>query len=565
LYIDEVNLLDDHLVDIILDAAASGLNVVEREGLSLSHPAEFTLIGTMNPEEGELRPQFLDRFGLSVQVESEKDLDLRVRLTLSREEFEANPAAFREKYAEESAELKAQVARAVEILPQVATPLRIRQFIAQLCAERYVAGHRADIYLERAAQTLTALKGRRIVSEEEVLTVAPLVLAHRQRDLAPPPPPQSQPEKNPEYDDPNDSKDEENEPQSKDDRDQNDNPNREDPNEAEGGGPENGAQPQEETLTHQTEGPEEGQELDGEEVPPDNSGEDLDYDAVAERVFEIGQTFRVKRFSVNQDRFRRRGPGRRSRTRVSQKRGRSVKSGPNDGTGDIALDATIRAAAPYQKSREKVPGLALSLRTWDIRSHVREKKMGHHIFFVVDASGSMGARGRMAAAKGAIMSILLDAYQKRDQVALVSFRRYEAALNLPLTSSVDLAGKLLAEMPTGGRTPLSQGLALTFREVKNVLVKNPLARPIVILITDGRGNVGLFGDTEAKRPLLETWDLARLMAKEKRVKYLLVDTEEHSLLSFNMAARLAEALGAEYFQIDELKAETLLDIVKKER
>ena len=172
----------------------------------------------------------------------------------------------------------------------------------------------------------------------------------------------------------------------------------------------------------------------------------------------------------------------------------------------------------------------------------------------------MGARGRMAASKGAVMSLLLDAYQKRDRVALISFRRHEAKLNLPLTASVDLAGRLLAEMPVGGRTPLSAGLSRTWAEVGKALRKNPLARPIVLIITDGRSNVALDGHGE--NPLREAWRLARAMRREERVKYIVVDTEEAGAVRFGLAAQLAGALGADYFKINELKAEALVSIVR---
>jgi magnesium chelatase subunit D len=571
LYVDEVNLLDDHVVDLVLDAAASGVNVLEREGLSVTQPARFLLIGTMNPEEGELRPQFLDRFGLAVKVESEKDPDLRVRLTLLRAEFEADPVSFRGQYENESNKLRAQIATAQKLLPEIEIPTRVRKFIAHLATEKNVAGHRADLFLERAAVSLTALNGRRIVSEEEVLIAAPLALSHRQRESAPPRPkekPKSPPPEDPEEPQDPDQKDKEEKVQENPERFEKPPQNDQDPN-SEADRPKealNEAADQEEADSNSDSGQDPNAPKNSSPHETDSQEEDsgpLDYESIMERVFEIGETFRVKPFSVAKDRFRRRGSGRRSRSRVNSKQGRYVKSGPNDGSGDLALDATIRAAAPYQLNRPKPPGLALALTSADIRARVREKKMGHHLFFVVDASGSMGAKGRMAAAKGAVLSLLLDAYQKRDQVALISFRRDLAVVNLPLTASVDLAGKLLAEMPTGGRTPLTHGLALTFREIKNVLAKNPLARPIVIFITDGRGNVGL-SDPEAPRPLLETWALAQIMAREKRAKYLVVDTEEHSFLAFNMAARLAEALGADYFQIDEMKAQTLLDIVRRE-
>ncbi|MDR1576888.1 MAG: magnesium chelatase subunit D family protein [Deltaproteobacteria bacterium] len=559
LYVDEVNLLDDHIVDLLLDAASSGHNALEREGLSTQRPARFLLVGTMNPEEGELRPQFLDRFGLAVLVESEKDPGLRVELIKLREEFEADPVGFRAQWAEESDKLRAQILRAQELLPNVETPERIRKFIAELALEKHVAGHRADLFLYEAARALTALAGRRLVSEAEVLVAAPLVLAHRQRESAPPPPPPpppAEPEEN-EEENPADNQ-EENQP--------------ENPEQNPEQNPDQNPEPEPRPSPPDAPSPEAGESADTDldEEPQDDGNdkesetnpESPDLSDVFERIFEIGQTFKVRRLEMAKDRLRRRGSGRRSRSRVSQKQGRYVKSGPNDGQGDIALDATIRVAAPYQKTRDKPAGLALALTPADIRSRIREKKMGHHLFFAVDASGSMGARGRMAAAKGAIMSLLLDAYQKRDQVCLVSFRREAAVVNLPLTSSAHLAGQLLAELPVGGRTPLAQGLMATFREVRNVLVKNPLARPIVIFITDGRGNVAL--STGKTNPLSQAWSLAETMALEKRIKYLVVDTEEKSLLTFDLAVRLAKALGAEYFKINDLKAQTLLDIVKRE-
>ena len=187
-----------------------------------------------------------------------------------------------------------------------------------------------------------------------------------------------------------------------------------------------------------------------------------------------------------------------------------------------------------------------------------EKRIGNFLFFAVDASGSMGARGRMAASKGAVMSLLLDAYQKRDRVAMISFRRSEAVVNLPPTTSVDLAGKLLAELPVGGRTPLSAGLAKTFEQVRNVLLKDPSARPIVILITDGKSNVAL----GSEKPLDEVTRLASAMAKDDRIRHIVVDTEEAGLVTFGLARRLAAALDAQYFKIDDLKARSLVNIVK---
>jgi magnesium chelatase subunit D len=298
---------------------------------------------------------------------------------------------------------------------------------------------------------------------------------------------------------------------------------------------------------------------DENQPPPDQGAPQPD--RIEDRIFDIGTTFKVKPLASAKDRLFRRGSGRRSRTRVSQKQGRYVKSCMTIRHGDIALDATLRAAAPYQKARGNGNGLVVTLSDQDIRGKIREKRIGNFLFFAVDASGSMGARGRMAASKGAVMSLLLDAYQKRDRVAMISFRRNEAVVNLPATPSVELAGKLLAEMPVGGRTPLSAGLAKTFEQVRNVLLKNPAARPIVILITDGKSNVALGQGP----PLDEALRLAAVMAQDGRVRHIVVDTEEEGLVTFGLARRLAAALSADYFKIETLKAQTLVNIVKGQR
>jgi magnesium chelatase subunit D len=206
-------------------------------------------------------------------------------------------------------------------------------------------------------------------------------------------------------------------------------------------------------------------------------------------------------------------------------------------------------------------GLAVHLTANDIRGKIREKRIGNFLLFAVDASGSMGSRGRMAASKGAVMSLLLDAYQKRDRVAMISFRRNEAVVNLPPTTSVNLASNLLAEMPVGGRTPLSAGLAKTYEQVRNILLKDPVAKPIVILITDGKSNVAL-GD---QKPIEEALQLATAISRDERIQYVVVDTEEQGLVSFGLANQLAALLHAKYYKIDDLKAKSLIDIVKGEQ
>ena len=523
LYVDEINLLDDHIVDIILDAASSGENVVEREGISFRHQAQFILVGTMNPEEGELRPQLLDRFGLCVHVNSEVDPEKRVLLMERREHYDADTHGFSSLYRNRNREIAGQIVSAGQSLTEVILPKSLTNFIVELCVQNNVAGHRADIVIARSATAIAAYERRSTVTVDDIGRAAELALAHRRREISPPPPkPEDEKRSNPQ-------------------------------NEAHEG-------PDDEQTDR------EQRQLEAKELAQSGLQESRRSDeqrgrekpSETETVFQIGPSFKVKSIFHNKDRILRRGSGKRSRTRTSQKQGRYVKSTQRRENNDVALDATLRAAAPYQKSRKSIHGLAVTIKGQDIRERIKEKRVGNFLLFLVDASGSMGARGRMIASKGAILSLLLDAYQKRDRVALVSFRKREAFVNLPPTSSVELAAKLLKDMPIGGRTPLSAGLAKSYELLRNHLVKEPSSRPITIIVTDAKANAA-FGDAN---PLQESLKVASAMAQEDRVKFVVVDTEEQGVVRFGLAVKLAGIMGAEYFKIEDLKADALLDVVR---
>jgi len=533
LYVDEVNLLDDHIVDIILDAAASGWNLVEREGISFSHPSQFILVGTMNPEEGELRPQLLDRFGLCVEVQAETEMAQRLLLMQRREEFDADPAGFCRRWQGENDKIAQQLLAARLLLPEIVFPDHLRTLVSEICTEHHVAGHRADLVMEQAARALAALQKQVQVTVEHIREVAWLALVHRKREAAPPPPPPPpEPEhQHPEPPEPQTEPEQENQPPEPPP------PEMPPPGQEEAGPPEAEQQP---------------------EAGPPPRPEEPQQDTL-EQIFAIGETFKVRKFETPRDRVRRRGSGRRSRTRIAQKQGRYVKSTTVVQRGDLALDATLRAAAPQQLRRAGGNGLAMVLKPEDLREKIREKRIGNFLLFLVDASGSMGARGRMAASKGAIMSLLLDAYQKRDRIAMVSFRKQEAVVNLPPTSSIDVAAQLLKELPVGGRTPLAAGLAKTYELVRNYLLREPTARPIVLLITDGKANVAL---TEQK-PVAEALELAGRLAQDERVRFIVVDTESQGLVHFGLARELAQAMAADYFKIEDLKADTLVNIAKE--
>ena len=501
LYVDEVNLLDDHIVDIILDACASGQHRVEREGICHTHPAEFMLVGTMNPEEGELRPQFLDRFGLCTDIVSEKDPDLRIKLLEQRDAYDDDPENFCAQFQDEADDLCARITAARDRVSQVMFSENLRQYTAEICTENYVAGHRADLVIEQAVLARCAYLGKMNASREDVEEIAELALVHRRRQTAPPepPPPPPPPEDNNTDDSSNENETSEEETESQPLPEEN-----EHDHEHQGPPPEIGEGEDAQNESDEN-GSNESESQEPEEGDPEESDHDgsPDHDGVVDQIFDVGETFKVKPFTSTKDKVFRRGSGRRSRSRTNTRQGRYVKSCLPRDSHDIAFDATLRAAAPYQKSRlngfngngDQDAALSIILKDTDIREKIREKRMGNFLLFCVDASGSMGARGRMSASKGAIMSLLLDAYQKRDKVAMVTFRKDGAFVNLPETASVELAARLLEEMPVGGKTPLTAGLVQSFEILTRHLNRVPDARPIVIIITDGRANVA-FGNRE---------------------------------------------------------------------
>lgn len=528
LYIDEVNLLDDHLVDVLLDAAAAGVNIVEREGISYAHPSEFALVGTMNPEEGELRPQLLDRFGLCVHVEGVFDPQQRVKIMRRREAFDADPLGFIRRWAKAEIELARQIVAARSLLPRVTVPERNMRLAVDLAMKALVAGHRAEIVLVACARTLAAFAGRGEVTADDVLEAAELVLLHRARQ-APPPPPQLE-------------------------------EHQEEPPK-EGEEVEGQAQTGEEETQHVPPEQREPQEVEGREG---SSGkEDLNERssspvAPQETVFAVGRPFAVRRIALRRDRILRKGSGRRSRTKTASRCGRYVRSTMHRQNNDLAFDATLRAAAPYQVHREK-NGLAVAIEPPDIREKVREKRIGNFLLFVVDASGSMGAQQRMVETKGAILSLLLDAYQKRDKISMIAFRGHSAEVLLPPTNSVEMGHRLLKELPTGGRTPLSAGLLKAYEVAKTHLRKDPHISPLIILISDGRANVSMGED----KPLAEALRVAGLIRDEERIKSIVVDVEKEGFFAFGLARRLAFALGADYYKMDDLKAEALVQAVRE--
>ncbi|GGQ76188.1 putative cobaltochelatase [Streptomyces althioticus] len=522
LYVDEVNLLHDHLVDLLLDAAAMGASYVEREGVSVRHAARFLLVGTMNPEEGELRPQLLDRFGLTVEVAASREPDQRVEVVRRRLAYDDDPAGFAARWAGEEAAVRRRIVAARELLPSVRLGDGALRQIAATCAAFEVDGMRADIVMARTATALAAWAGRTDVLAEDVRQAALLALPHRRR-------------RNP-FDAP--GLDEEKLDDTLEEFGGDDDPGPD----GDGGGPGGGGGRPE---------PDEGPAGDGADAarPAEGEGEPAPGGAGEQSPVRAAEPFRAKVLSVPG--IGEGVAGRRSRARTEH--GRTTGARRPQGTlTKLHLAATVQAAAPHQRARGR-SGRGLVVRRDDLRQATREGREGNLVLFVVDASGSMAARQRMSAVKGAVLSLLLDAYQRRDKVGLVTFRRSAADVALPPTSSVDAAAARLESLPTGGRTPLAAGLLKAHDVLRVERLRDPARRALVVVVTDGRATGG-------PEPVAQASRAARLFAADG-VASVVVDCESGPV-RLGLAGRLAGELGGTAVTLDELRADSIAGLVK---
>ncbi|AXK36253.1 putative cobaltochelatase [Streptomyces armeniacus] len=563
LYVDEVNLLHDHLVDLLLDAAAMGASYVEREGVSVRHAARFLLVGTMNPEEGELRPQLLDRFGLTVEVAASRETDERVEVVRRRLAYDADPDGFATGWADDEDALRARIAAARALLPSVRLGDAALRQIAATCAAFEVDGMRADIVMARTASALAAWAGRTDVLAEDVRQAALLALPHRRRrnpfdapgldedkldetlrehageDDGPEPDPDGGPDGGGPQDGPEDGG-------------------------PDGGGPEDpppsGRPPLPEQRAEEQPAPQDAtdaqdaadtQDADTETAAPGQSR--AAGGAPEQRPAQASEPFKTRTLTVPG--LGEGAAGRRSRARTAQGRTTGARR-PHGALGKLHLAATVQAAAPHQHARGRT-GSGLLVRRDDLRETVREGRESNLVLFAVDASGSMAARQRMSAVKGAVLSLLLDAYQRRDKVGLVTFRGADAQLALPPTSSVEAAAARLESLPTGGRTPLAAGL-LRAREVLRVeRMRDPARRPLLVVVTDGRATGGA-------EPLPRARHAAGLLAAEGTAS-VVVDCESGPV-RLGLAAELAHRLGGgPAVTLDELRADAVSDLVRSVR
>ncbi|MFJ6927617.1 putative cobaltochelatase [Streptomyces nigra] len=525
LYVDEVNLLHDHLVDLLLDAAAMGASYVEREGVSVRHASKFLLVGTMNPEEGELRPQLLDRFGLTVEVAASREPDQRVEVVRRRLAYDDDPAGFAARWADEEAAVRQRIVAARELLPSVRLGDGALRQIAATCAAFEVDGMRADIVMARTAVALAAWAGRTDVLAEDVRQAALLALPHRRR-------------RNP-FDAPGLDEDKLDETLEEFGGPDDDDPDPDPGPDGPGGG---GGQPDPDDAP-QGDGDTAARPEAGENGQPRPSG------AGEQSPVRASEPFRAKVLSVPG--IGEGAAGRRSRARTEHGRTTGARR-PKGALTKLHLAATVQAAAPHQRARGR-SGPGLVVRRDDLRQATREGREGNLVLFVVDASGSMAARQRMSAVKGAVLSLLLDAYQRRDKVGLVTFRGSAAEVALPPTSSVDAAAARLETLPTGGRTPLAAGLLRAHEVLRVERLRDPARRALVVLVTDGRATGG-------PEPVALAGRAARLFAADG-VASVVVDCESGPV-RLGLAGQLAGELGGTAVTLDELRADSIAGLVK---
>jgi magnesium chelatase subunit D len=579
LYIDEVNLLDDHVVDVLLDVAISGVNVVMREGVSYRHPSRFLLVGTMNPEEGELRPQLLDRFGLCVEISGERDVGLRKAIVERVLLFERDDRAFRSTWGGEDARLRSAVRDARDGLRRIYVAENLVKTVAEVNNTLGISGHRGDLSILKTARALAALRGGEELAAADLRDAIRLALPHRIPRAGVSASRAYHVERLLSWAFPGEVVEEEER-----------GPVVPLPETAHGlkrGGvifrvPARSPEQQEREAIeraraqrHRYEAAEAASRAKG---PPTCGDPECDYcqGYVQESVITPSDPYEVRKIVAPKGRRLSDAVGKRSKARTKSSRGRYVRSVPWEKGRDIAIDATLFAAAAGGHVDRKTHRVRIA--PADLRGKQRERKVGNLVLVVLDASASMETQQRMVATKGAVLSLLRDAYVKRDRVGLIAFRDTVAEVVVPPTGSASLAAMQLTWLASGGTTPLSIGLFAAVKTLEQEQVRDPSRKAILALITDGRANVAYFGG----EPLEEAVKIAKTIRK-MGITALVVDADRmvagpaalrsameatqksartRGIFSDGPARTVADAMGAKYYSLAEMSRSAILKAIR---
>ncbi|HVB75772.1 MAG TPA: ATP-binding protein [Ktedonobacteraceae bacterium] len=517
LYVDEINLLNDQIADILLDAAALGMHRVACDGIAIAHPARFVLVGTMNPEEGQLRPQLLDRIGLYVETEDLREQATRMSVVERRLAFDSDPAAFAAQWADAEQALRARIEEARRVLPEVRISRYFRMVVAHLVGrELHAQGHRGDIVVVRTARALAAWEQRQEVQQADIELAILLAMPHRSRP---------------------------------------------------------GASLLQQLARAQEQLPAGGTDS---EQPQDLGTIDDDLDErTNEREGPAGLSHplrgaldaaQVQRLiTIPRDRLTRHESGRRFVSLTSRRSGRYIRDRQAHPVTDIAFSATIRAAAPYQQARGRTSGEKLELRASDLRQKVRERKTRALLIFVVDGSDSVMARQLMPQTKRLLLALLQTAYEKRDRVAMLVFRFAQGRVVLPPTRNFAHARRSVEELYVGGCTPLATGLLEGLRLAETERLRDPTTAPVLVVLTDGLANIDLAGNMRSITPRRDALSVAHEIAA-RRIPAVMIDTTIKAASNpfagegplaqlpvqdegISPAKELALALCADYYQL----------------